>query len=89
MKYEIDLRGVRSREQFHDRVAKVIPCPSCYGRNLDALYDVLTERCEAWELVFQNYGEYVRDMPGYAAALKELCEEAMEECPNLRIVFER
>lgn len=46
MRYEIDLEGVRMRGQFHDRVQEAFPCPSWYGRNLDALYDVLTESCE-------------------------------------------
>ena len=88
MRYEIDLGNVRSKEQFHDKIQDCLPCPSCYGKNLDALYDVLTEQSEPWELVFQNYGDFAHDMPGYANTLKMLCEDVMAECPNLNIRFE-
>ena len=40
--YNIDLRGVCSREELHDRIEEELPVPGWYGRNLDALYDILT-----------------------------------------------
>ncbi len=87
MRYEIDLRGVETKAQFHDRVQQALPCPAYYGRNLDAFYDVLTGQGEAWELCFVGFEDFVQAMPGYGAALNELCEEAAEECPGLEIVF--
>ena len=88
MRYEVDLGDVRSREQFHDKIQEVLPCPPYYGRNLDALYDMLTERREVWELVFHNFEDFAHDTPGYASTLRNLCEEVMAECPNLTIRFE-
>lgn len=88
MRYEIDLQDVRSREQFHDRIQEILPCPPYYGRNLDALYDMLTEQSGEWELVFRNYDDFAHDTPGYANTLKTLCGEVMAECPNLTISFE-
>ena len=88
MRYEIDLKDVRSRGQFHDKIQEILPCPPYYVRNLDALYDMLTEQSEPWKLVFQNYEDFAHDTPGYANTLKALCEEAMAECPNLAISFE-
>lgn len=88
MRYEIDLRDVRTREQFHDRIQETLSCPAHYGRNLDALYDVLTESCGERELVFRNYENFSRDMPGYGAILRELCGDAMEECKDLQVLFE-
>ncbi len=87
MRYEIDLRGVDTKGGFHDRVQAALPCPVYYGRNLDAFYDVLTERCEAWEICFVGFEHFVRDMPEYGAVLRELCGRAMEERPDLRIDF--
>ena len=41
--YIIELEGVDSRKELHERIAQVLPLPDWYGRNLDALYDMLTE----------------------------------------------
>ncbi len=82
----INLTDVRTREQFQDRIAERLSCPPYYGKNLDALYDVLCEYCG--ELVFEGFADFVRDMPGYGAALRKLCEDAVRENPALSIVFE-
>lgn len=87
MRYEIDLRDVRTREAFHDRIEQTVPCPVYYGRNLDAFYDVLTERGGIGELVFRHMEEFRREMPAYGAALQALCAEAVEQCPGLRISY--
>lgn len=41
--YRIDCRELTSRTAAHDCFARVFALPAFYGRNLDALYDVLTE----------------------------------------------
>ena len=41
--YHIDCRELSSRAAAHDCFARVFALPAFYGRNLDALYDVLTE----------------------------------------------
>lgn len=41
--YRIDCRELSSRAAAHDCFARVFALPAFYGRNLDALYDVLTE----------------------------------------------
>ena len=38
----LDLNLVKNREQLHDYLALTMEFPDYYGRNLDALYDVLT-----------------------------------------------
>ena len=43
MQITIDLTNIRDKESFHDKIQEAIDCPSYYGRNLDALYDVLTD----------------------------------------------
>ena len=40
--YRIDLGGVRSARALHARLDGKLPFPEGYGRNLDALYDILT-----------------------------------------------
>lgn len=39
----IDCRRLRDRETAHEYLAGALELPAYYGRNLDALYDCLTE----------------------------------------------
>ena len=87
MRYEIDLTGVTTKMQFQDKVMQVLPCPDYYGRNLDALYDVLTELRENVELVFLEFLEFSHRMPGYAEALENMCADAKAENPLLQFEF--
>ena len=42
---EVLIRGIdfESTEEIHDYIAEELSFPSYYGKNLDALYDVLTD----------------------------------------------
>lgn len=44
MDYTIDMKEMVKREEFHDAVERILPVPGYYGRNLDALFDFLTEK---------------------------------------------
>lgn len=88
MQITIDLTNVRDKEAFHDKVQEALDCPSYYGRNLDALYDVLTDISEYTELDFEGYTDFAQDLPGYGSAIKDMCLEAMAENTNLEISFD-
>ncbi|MDO4615828.1 MAG: barstar family protein [Lachnospiraceae bacterium] len=45
-KIMLDLREAVDREEVHARIAEMFSFPEYYGRNLDALYDCLTELSE-------------------------------------------
>ena len=78
--YRIDLRGVRSARALHARLDGRLPFPEGYGRNLDALYDFLTEYGSGMRIVFEH-------SKGAPAALKRLCTDASAETPGLEVVF--
>lgn len=88
MQIEIDLTDVKSKEAFHDKIQEELTCPPYYGRNLDALYDVLTGYCEPTALDFVGYIDFAHDLPGYGSAFKEMCLEAMAENHELEIYFD-
>lgn len=79
--FTIDLAGVRSAAKLHDALAAALPLPAHYGRNLDALHDVLTEFGGSWTVVFRNAGSVAR-------GLRAVCADAAEETPGLRVSFE-
>ena len=50
----IDGRRMTSIEAAHEYLAKTLRLPPYYGRNLDALHDVLTERADPVGIVIVN-----------------------------------
>ncbi len=85
--YKIDLNGVYSADELHELLRETLPLPDYYGGTLDALYDVLTEVHEDWEIqwVSMDFAEAV--MGKYIRNLKKMCLRAMEENPHLHIRF--
>ena len=79
--FVVDLAGVSGDEAMHDALAARLPLPSYYGRNLDALYDVLTEFGSGWRIVFRNAGPV-------ADGLRDVCRDAMEETEGLEVIFD-
>ena len=65
--FTIDLAGVRSAAKLHDALAAALPLPAHYGRNLDALHDVLTEFGGSWTVVFRNAGAVARGLRAVCA----------------------
>ncbi len=86
-KFEIDLSMVTTKEELHEQIRNTLPCPSYYGNNLDALYDVMTSQSEGWEIDFVNVFHMEQVLPRYLGALEELCSEAQEENEYLKINF--
>ena len=88
--YFVDLTGVENRTELHDRIEQELPVPDWYGRNLDALYDVLTEpgfgggRCT---ICFVGCAESADNMQRYLEAMKQMCRAAGEENPGLTVEF--
>jgi len=74
MTYHIDLKGTCTPEELHRRIREVLPVPDWYGNNLDAFYDIVTERPD-WRIIFHNTGELRAAAPQYAAALERLCRD--------------
>lgn len=78
--FTIDLKGVRAASTLQRRIAAALPLPADYGRNFDALYDVLTEYGANWKITFLH----AQTAP---AALRTVCADAVAETPGLEIAF--
>ncbi len=79
--FTVDLAGVRTAAKMHEALAAALPLPAHYGRNLDALHDVLAEYGGNWRIVFRNAGAVAR-------GLRTVCSDAVAETPGLEISFE-
>lgn len=87
--YIIDLAGVEDRGELHERIAQSLSLPGWYGRNLDALYDVLTDPVfgNDCRICFKGCSGFESSMAGYFGTLWKLCEAACEEHSGLTIEF--
>lgn len=83
MEVMLDCARLTDRETAHDYLKECFGLPDYYGRNLDALYDCLSER-SACRVVLQNpsalmaLGEYgialldtLREVPGLELTAKD------------------
>lgn len=68
----IDCAEAENKAQLHDLLASKLELPEWYGRNLDALYDCLTDICEETHLILRNHETFGT----YGAALARTLEDA-------------
>ena len=85
---EIVLDGleIESLEEVHDRFARALDLPEWYGRNLDALFDCLTEQSEP-VTVRLLHQEALEDRLGRRGlALVRLLRRAAAENPRVTLL---
>jgi len=61
--------GTESVAEFHERVASALAFPGYYGRNLDALWDCLTDLVEPTVLLWDGWGPLAHADPERFEAL--------------------
>ena len=86
MEYTIDCANVSSKEEFHRILAETLHFPAHYGRNLDALYDCLTDIGEDTCVGFFEPEEENEIRP-YLQRVKRVLRDAENENLHLAVVF--
>lgn len=81
MKIVLDLRGAQTPEAAHDYLRRALAFPDYYGKNLDALYDLLSVWDVPAAFVLRLPGR--GDMAAYGQRLRRVFEDAARE--NKRI----
>ena len=84
----LDGKAMVDRVTAHTHLAERLELPTYYGRNLDALYDVLTEIGEETEIILTNPAAVAEQMGKYGEALLATLQEAAEENPNLTVTLQ-
>ena len=83
----IDGKNIKDKVTLHAYLKEQCNFPEYYGSNMDALYDVLTERFEPLEIRVEHAEELKEILCGYGEAFIETLQDAAAENKNLTIVF--
>lgn len=83
----VELKGsiMTDRTAAHEHIQQQLDLPVYYGKNLDALFDLLTERSEPTEIVVSEWTELEVHLGAYAAALIDTLYDAARENAVLNI----
>lgn len=80
MQYILNGQNLSTREAAYDEIASVFALPSYFGRNLDALWDIIS--CMEGEIVLTNA------IAGYGETILDLLREAADENPRLTLTIQ-
>ena len=81
MKVTLNCENLAERERAHAYLAETLGFPEYYGKNLDALYDCLTELGDC-EITLEGMESAES---GYAAMVLKVLEEAAQANPGLTV----
>ena len=84
----IDGAMMLTRDAAHDYLSVRLGLPDYYGRNLDGLYDLLTERSEPTRLVIYRRWDLVAALGPYGDSLLEAITDAGRNNPTLEVCFD-
>lgn len=89
MKQTIKVKASRflDRDLLHDYLEEVLDLPNHYGRNLDALYDCLSEIGEETDFIFTKDAMMTILSSDYAYRVLRVFGKASEANPNIHILF--
>lgn len=81
----IDLSGVTSREELFDKIEDGLDLPVYFGKNLDALHDMLSHS----DIVLEICGidELRGSLGGYADALCEMLRDTEAESKTFKVII--
>ena len=83
----IDGSQMSGRQAAHQHLAERLSFPGYYGRNLDALYDCLTERTADTRLELRHVPALEAALGDYAGALLDTLRDAARDNPRLHVEF--
>lgn len=85
MHVQLDGSLMTDRSAAHDHLQERLSLPEYYGRNLDALFDLLTSLPEATEIDLLEKDTMLKQLGAYGAALLVTLQQAEEAAPNLTL----
>ena len=83
----INCARLHSREELHDTLAQKLSFPDYYGKNLDALYDCLSELSCPVHLTLLHFDQLGELLGEYTLWLRQVFEEAEMSNDLLAVTF--
>ena len=80
-------KAMTDRPTAHSHLVERLELPTYYGRNLDALFDVLTEIGTDTEIVLKDRAAVLGNLGKYGEAFLYTLQEAATENPHLTIIL--
>ncbi len=77
----LDGNGIADKVQLHEALSRQLGFPAWYGRNLDALYDLLTETAEETRVVLRAPEKLKENLGGGYGGLVRVLEDAAAANP--------
>ena len=74
-------------ESSHSYLKDKLDLPDYYGKNLDALWDLLSTHGDKTRIELMNSHILVENLGDYGQSIIELFKEAGEENPNIEILI--
>lgn len=84
----LDGAAMATRQQAHDQLAEALALPEYYGRNLDALYDCLTDIGDETVIYLKSAGVLANGLGAYGRLLVDVLENSARQNPNITFAAE-
>ena len=83
----LDCSDMTTPELFHHKLAEALNFPDYYGKNLDALFDCLTEYRKDRELILNNWHHLEYALKDYSGKALYVFHEACLENSHLTVTI--
>ncbi len=87
MKIRLDGEKMNTKERAHQYIKCKLNFPEYYGRNLDALWDMLSTYSDPIEIHFLNEYSLIDELGDYGEDLIEVFKDAQRENKNIRFTI--
>ena len=84
----IDFSSIITLPEALDHIGKKLELPSYYGKNLDALYDSLTDICVETNIYLCKYGEFLKQTGKKGECLMKVFSDAEVRNKNLFVIHD-
>ena len=78
---------INQKAELHEYIAKELSFPEYYGKNLDALYDVLSDINEETLIEIENFEKLKEKFGTYAEAFLDVLHDASEENEKIKYIL--
>lgn len=84
----LDGEKISSKANVHEIFAKALDFPEYYGKNLDALHDILTEHSEEIGVIAVNVEKLSENLGKWWKSLLRLLSDVSEEKKNFSLCID-